>query len=200
MMRQARIVVALVAAVLLVSSCTTIKKTLYEGFNRDEWQQPDRVVEALAIQPGDRIADLGAGSGYFTFRLANATGESGKVYATDVDEAMLDALKKDIATSEVKNVETLLGKETDPKLPQGSVDLIFLCNVYHHLENQAEYFKNLKKYLRPKGRIAIIDYQSGMHSTPAETIRNQLVEAGYHRQAQYDFLEKQNFQIFMPNP
>lgn len=200
MVRQSRMVAALVAALLLVSGCTAIKKTFYEGFNREEWQQPDRVVETLAIQPGDRIADLGAGSGYFTFRLAEAAGKGGKVYAADVDAAMLEALKKDIETRKAKNIETILGEKTDPKLPRGGVDLIFLCNVYHHLENQAGYFKNLKKYLRPKGRIVIIDFQDGMHSTPAETIRSQLIAAGYHRQAQYDFLEKQNFQIFMPNP
>ena len=199
-MRQARIVAGVVLILLLASGCTAIKRKAYEGFNRDAWQQPNRVVETLAIQPGQTIVDLGAGGGYFTFRLADAVGAGGTVYAADVDSALLDFLKKEAEKREYANVKTMMGEAADPKLPDGGADLIFLCNVYHHLEDRAAYFRNLKKYLRPGGRVAIVEFQSGMHSTAAETIRQELIQAGYYRQNQYDFLKKQNFQIFMPNP
>jgi len=81
---------AIFVALLLFGStaCTDIKKWAYEGFNRDEWQKPEEVIKALSIQPGDHVADLGSGSGYFTFRLADAVGPTGKVYAVDIDKDM----------------------------------------------------------------------------------------------------------------
>lgn len=200
MMRLTRIVLAVAIALLLGVGCTWLKRSVYEGFDRDQWQQPDRVIQTLAIQPGENIADLGAGSGYFTFRMADAAGPGGKVYAADIDAPMIDFLKKEIEKRGYKNVETIMGDPSDPKLPEDGINLIFLCNVYHHLENQVAYFKNLKKSLRPVGRIAIIDFQDGFHSTPWEKIQNAMIEAGYTLQAKHDYLKKQNFQVFTANP
>ena len=199
MVRQARIVLAVVIALLLGSGCTWVKSTAYKGFKRDEWQQPARVIQSLAIQPGEIIADLGAGSGYFTFRLADAAGPKGNVFAVDVDQAKLTSLAEKIEKQGYQNIETLFALSSNPRLPEGGVDIIFLCNVYHHLKNHIVYFKEAKKYLSPDGRIAIIDYHKGSHSTPGEVILKDMIDAGYSLQIKHDYLEKQNFQIFTPN-
>ena len=108
----------------------------------------NRMIEALAIKPGDRVADLGAGGGYFTFRLAAAVGEAGQVYAVDVDAGMLSYLDDRIEREERRNVTTVRAAYEDPKLPE-PVDMIFTSNTYHHLEERAAYFRRAQSYLKP---------------------------------------------------
>ncbi len=189
--------------VLLLASCTSLKRCAYEGINRDEWQKPDEVIRGLGIRPGDRIADLGSGGGYFTFRLARATGPTGKVYAVDVDEGMNDYVANRARQEGHSNIEVILAKPDDPLLPESGADIIFTTNTYHHLENRPAYFANASKYLRRDGRIAIIDFSGkqwfeflGGHYTPAEVIKREMKEAGYHLQKEFDFLPKQYFLIF----
>ena len=123
------------AAVLLLASllvgCTQLKRAVYEGFDRDTWQFPERVVQSLDIPPGAKVADLGSGSGYFTFRLARAVGSAGKVYAVDVDQSMNEYLAERASEEKVENMEVILAKYHDPQLPESGVDLIFTCNTYH---------------------------------------------------------------------
>jgi arsenite methyltransferase len=198
--RKAR--VAAVLAVLLLCSCTALKRFAYEGFGRDGWQKPDEVVAALALYAGDRVADLGSGGGYFTFRLAKAVGPTGKVYAVDVDSSLLDDLAGRAREQGFPNVQKVLARYDDPLLPDSGVDLIFTSNVYHHLENRVKYFANAAKYLRPGGRIAIIDFRDAGfagaigHATPVESIEKEMDEAGYRLERKYDFLEKQSFLVF----
>src|SRR5262245_36607970 len=116
---------------------------------RARWQQPDAVIRALAVQPGNQVADLGAGGGYFTFRLADAVGPTGKVYAVDVDKGHLDYIARRAQEQGYTNVETILAKYDDPLLPEGKVDLIVTANVYQHPENRADYFKTASSYPRP---------------------------------------------------
>ena len=153
--------------------------------------------------PGEEVADLGSGSGYFTFRLADAVGQFGKVYAVDIDADMNTDLKLRVKEKEYENIEVVLATPNDPGLPENSIDLIFSSNAYHHLENRATYFGNLKKYLAPQGRIAIIDFhgegwfqQLIGHYTPGEVIQRELQEAGYTLDQEFDFLPKQVFLIF----
>jgi len=130
----------LIVILLILSGCTTFKRFTYEGFNRDEWQYPAQVVDSLGIRQGDHIADLGSGSGYFTFSLAKAVGPTGKVYAVDVDSKMNEYLAKRVKKEGYGNIEIILAKYDDPLLPESGVDLIFICNTYHHLENRVSYF------------------------------------------------------------
>jgi len=109
--------IAAVLAVLLLCACTAFKRFAYEGFGRDDWQKPGEVVAALAIRSGDRVADLGSGGGYFTFRLAQAVGPAGKVYAVDVDSALLDDLAERAKEQGYGNVARVLAKYDDPMLP-----------------------------------------------------------------------------------
>jgi arsenite methyltransferase len=190
-------------AAFLFSGCAALKQCAYEGLSRDDWQQPDRVIQSLQIQPGDSIADLGAGSGYFTFRLAQATGPRGKVYAADIDKDMTDLLAKKANDLGAQNVEMILAKPDDSLLPESSIDLIFSSNTYHHINNRVAYFKALRKALRPDGRLAIIEFDQrswfswlGHHYTPSEIIKREIDQAGFRLASEFDFLHRQSFLLF----
>jgi arsenite methyltransferase len=198
-----KLVLLTLIAALLIAGCARLKQFAYEGFNRDSWQQPDKVIAALNLHPGEIIADLGSGGGYFTFKLAKAVAPSGKVYAVDVDKDMIELISKRLKEESGNNVETILATPTDPRLPQTGVDLIFTVNTYHHIADRSAYFANARKYLRPGGRIAIIDldrraWLEGLlgHYTPSETIKREMEQAGYTSQQQFDFLDRQSFLIF----
>ena len=185
------------------AGCGGITRSFYNSPWRARWQQPERVVQTLAIQPGAQVADLGAGGGYFTFRLANAVGPTGKVYAVDIDKGNLDYIARRAQEQGYSNVETVLAKYDDPLLPKGGIDLIFTCNTYHHLQNRADYFKSAARYLKPEGRVAIIDltgtdwiHRLFGHWTPKETTRDELQAAGYSLTGDFDFLQRQTFQVF----
>jgi arsenite methyltransferase len=199
---SSRIFVVAATAVLL-AGCAQLKQCAYEGVNRDDWQQPQKVIAALNIRPGDRVADLGSGGGYFTFRLAEAVGPGGRVYAVDIDRDMVDLIAKRIKQETLSNIEPVLAKSDDPLLPKTGVDLIFTSNTYHHIDKRIAYFANLRKYLRPGGRIAIIDFDRrswfvGLfrHYTPTEFIKPEMEQAGYSLQQELGFLDRQSFLIF----
>jgi arsenite methyltransferase len=203
--RATKLVKIQLLILFLIAGCARLKQCAYEGFTRDQWQQRDRVIESLRISPGDRIADLGAGGGYFTFSLAKAVGPDGKVYAVDIDEEMTDLVAQRAKKDAVGNVEVILAKPDDPLLPSPGVDLIFTSNTYHHIENRVNYLTNLRKYLRPNGRIAIIEFDrrgwfAGMfkHYTPSEFIKREMEQAGYSLQNEFNFLDRQSFLIFAP--
>jgi arsenite methyltransferase len=196
--------VSLTLIALLIAGCARLKQFAYEGFDRDSWQQPDKVIAALNLHSGEIVADLGSGGGYFTFRLARAVAPSGRVYAVDIDKDMVKVIDKRLREQPGNNVETILATPTDPLLPSKGVNVIFTVNTYHHIADRVGYFANARKYLRPGGRIAIIDldrraWLEGLlgHYTPSETIKRELEQAGYMLQQQLDFLDRQSFLIFL---
>ena len=204
--RSVRSPLLLVALVLTAAGCARAwKQFAYEGFSRDDWQQPQRVIEVLAIEPGATIADLGAGSGYFTFDLAEATGPDGIVYAVDIDPDMIALLSERKTGEKADNVRVVTATPDDPGLPDGSVDLVFTSNTYHHLDDPVAYFAALRKDLAADARVAILDLRpeagwfqrwSG-HSTPAQQIRDEMARAGYRVEDEQDFVERQSFLVFV---
>ena len=138
---------------LVCAGCGSISRTFMNASWRDRWQQPEVVIHSLSLQPGNQVADLGAGGGYFTFRLADAVGPTGKVYAVDIDKGNLEYIANQAAKRGYRNVETVLAKPDDPLLPEGTVDLIFTCNTYHHLTNRTELF-SIRRAL-PTARVAV---------------------------------------------
>ena len=122
-----------------------------EDPSRDDWQKPHEVVMALGLKSTDAIADIGAGTGYFARRFAN---HAGKVYAVDIDRALLAIAAKNAPA----NLETVLAAPDDPRLPERSVDIIFFCDVLHHIENRAAYYPKVAKALKPGGRIVVIEF------------------------------------------
>lgn len=178
---------------------------------RDTDQQPERVIEALGLQPGLSVADIGAGSGYFTRRFVQAVTEKGKVYAVDVEPDMLQYAKASITRMPIPStVEFILAQPDNPQLPPQSVDLIFLCNVYHHLHDRPAYFSNIRSALKPGGRIAIIDFyhdaRSGdvgfprKHLVPRDTVIEEMAKPGFQLAREHTFLARQYFLEFSPTP
>jgi predicted methyltransferase len=190
-------------ALSLALACSGVKRFGYEGFDRDEWQQPERVLAELDLEPGMRVADIGAGGGYFTFKLADAVGAEGLVYAVDVDTDMTSYLEERSREEGRGNVRVILGRFEDPLLPDGEIDLVFTSNTYHHLENRVDYFRGLLADLEPAGRVAILELRGTSwfsrtfgHFTDRETIVAELTEAGYELAASHDFIDEQSFTIF----
>ncbi len=169
----------------------------YQEPDRYTWQYPERVIKALELKEDMKVADLGSGTGYFTFGLAEAVGSSGMVYAIDVDVEMNDIVDKQAVVKQMENVRTILAVAHDPLIPE-KVDLIFSVNAYHHLKDRTDYFKNAARYLKLGGRVAIIDFREGAfrHYTKLETILEDFKEAGYSLDKTLGFLPRQNFLVF----
>jgi len=189
----------------LALGCTRLGYEQMNDPERDAWQHPKEVIDALKIEPGAVVADLGAGGGYFTFRLSDAVGPRGRIYAVDVDEVSHRYIEEEAGRrgGMPGNVELLLATPTDPRLPARAVDLIFTCNTYHHLPDRQQYFASLQRALRPDGRVAIIDYKDEGwiarlfgHATAKETVRQELERAGYRLLQTFEFLPRQHFQLF----
>ncbi|MGH0030960.1 MAG: class I SAM-dependent methyltransferase [Myxococcota bacterium] len=198
--------VLLVACIALqLSGCGAWKRFAYEGFGRDSWQRPDEVIALLGLAEGDTVADLGAGGGYFTFRLAAAVGDGGRVYAVDVDDDMLAYLRERVADDEIANVEVVRGEFHDPMLPDGEIDLLFTSNTYHHIEDRSSYFAGVLTDLVPNGRVAILELKDHSwfprtfgHWTPKQDIVDEMTAAGYELVGDHDVVERQHFLVFRP--
>jgi len=174
---------------------------LLESERRIEGLQIAKVVEALKVRPDDRVCDLGAGSGLFTRPLARKAGGKGVVYAVDIDSELLKHVELTAQEQKIANIKPILASETDPKLPE-PVDLITIIDTLHHIGNQAEYLKGLKKYLRPGGRVAVIDFSRDWpagHEKMAYTVGDLdgwMTTAGFKRVEQHDFLDNNFFVVY----
>ena len=175
-----------------------------EDPSREAWQQHDKVVETLGLKPGESVADLGAGPGYFTLRFARVVGPTGKVYGVDISREMLDYLEKQAESERLTNIQPVLAETHNPKLPPASVDVIFVCDTLHHISERATYYPLLMRALKPGGRFVNIDFYKRplpvgpaveMKIPKAEMIR-EAESAGFHLVQQYDFLEYQYFVVF----
>jgi ubiquinone/menaquinone biosynthesis C-methylase UbiE len=134
---------------------------LLEAPDRDEWQQPDRIMDALGIYDGAVVADLGVGSGWFTVRLARRVGPNGLVYAEDVQPEMIQATVRRVQREALRNVKPILGTEDDPKLPPAQIDAVLIVGIYHEIADPVALLKNVARALRPNGRIGLIDFTHG---------------------------------------
>ncbi|HEU5107259.1 MAG TPA: class I SAM-dependent methyltransferase [Micromonosporaceae bacterium] len=129
-----------------------------EGPDRERWQQPDVIMDALGIHEGSSIADLGAGGGWFTVRLARRVGPNGRVYAQDVQKPMIESMERRIRREGLTNVTMVLGTEDDPKLP-APVDAALIVGVYGEVDKPVEWLKNVRRALRPAGRVGVVDFR-----------------------------------------
>jgi SAM-dependent methyltransferase len=179
---------------------------MLEDPGRDAYQKPNEVIQALDLKEGEAIADIGAGSGYFAVRLARQVGEGGRVYAVDVSPDMVLHMNRRLRDAGVRNVQTLLAAPDDPLLPDASVDRFFICDTWHHIDDQAKYLALMKRMLRPGGQVVMIDYQK--KPTPAgppmemriarEDLVRQMESSGFRTLREHTFLPYQYFLVFAP--
>jgi len=162
------------------------------------------IIKTLKIQKCEIIVDIGSGGGYFTLEFSREVGDGGKVYAIDNNQKFLAFIEDESVKKGLENIETVLAGDNGFLLPEESVDLVFLRNVFHHLPEQSEYFKNIKKFLKSDGKLAILDYKKGGfsftgffgHFTPEEVLIGKLEKAGFSLSEKFDFLPDQSFMIF----
>jgi ubiquinone/menaquinone biosynthesis C-methylase UbiE len=173
---------------------------------RDAYQKPHEVVMALGLKDGERIADIGAGSGYFAMRFAHHVGANGRVFAVDISPDMIVHLNQRVRDAGVDNVRTILALPDDPLLSDGSVDRAFICDTWHHIGNHPQYLARLKKALKPGGQIVIIDFQK--RETPVgapmemrvsrEDVVREFEQNGFKLLKEHTFLPYQYFLVFGP--
>ncbi len=171
----------------------------FEDPERDAWQQPDRVVEALVTRDDVVIVDIGSATGYFPVRFARAA-KDGQVYGADVEPGMVHYLNDRARRERIHNLVSILAAADDPHVPQ-PVDIVFLCNTYHHINDRVDYFTRLADQLRPGGRVAVVDYRleserGPNHKLAPEKVEAEMVAAGYVVAARHDFLPDQYFLVF----
>jgi arsenite methyltransferase len=162
------------------------------------------ILERLHIREGQAIADIGSGGGYFTLAFARKAGNSGRVYAVDIKKKYLDFIRRQSEQAGLDNIIFVLAGEGEMNLPEAKLDLVFARNVFHHLPEPANYFTNLKKYLKPNGKVAIIEHKKkgfGFvalfgHHTSQDTIVREMEKAGYIQAGSFDMLPNQTFTLF----
>jgi len=181
----------LLLVIFLVSVCNTSFSTPQESDRarkRDEWQRPGEVMDALGVKAGDRVADIGSGFGYFTFRLAARVGAEGKVYAVDIDPEAIDRVRRRKEREKLAQVEPILGESADPRLPN-DLDVVLIVDTYHEFRDYDRMMQAVFRALKPGGRLAIIDGEapSGrprteyhrLHSIPPELVRAEVTRHGF---------------------
>jgi predicted methyltransferase len=176
---------------------------LLESPDRDLWQRPDQIMDAMAIADASVVADIGAGSGWFTIRIARRVGPQGRVYAEDVQTEMINAITRRVAREGLPNVHAVLGLKNDPRLPE-KVDAALMVDAYHEIENRVAVLSSLAASLKPQGRIGVIDFKldgTGPGPEPDERVSPDVVvkdakEAGLRLIRQEPFLPYQYFLIF----
>ncbi len=176
---------------------------IFDDPQRDAWQKPHEVIQALALKPDAVIADIGSGTGYFSARFAHMV-PKGRVYGVDTEPDMVKYLADRAKREGLKNVIAVAGTPGDPRLPE-KADLIILVDVFHHVEDRERYFRKLRDSLKPGGRVAIIDFRMDSPEGPPKNariapdrVKTELKGAGYALVQEHAFLPNQYFLIFQP--
>ncbi|UCC39625.1 MAG: class I SAM-dependent methyltransferase [Candidatus Aminicenantes bacterium] len=159
-------------------------------------QPPEQVMDAIGVVSGMVVAEIGAGRGRYVVQLAVRVGESGKVYAEDIDAKALRYLEKRCDRWGLENVETILGEVTNPKLPEGKLDLIFIISAYHHFADPVALLRNARSALKPDGKLAIGEWL-GRGGTPPKKLESQMNAAGYKLERIETFLKANNMYIYV---
>jgi SAM-dependent methyltransferase len=171
---------------------------------RETEEQPDRALDLIQVMKASTVADVGAGNGYITWRLAERVGPKGKVYANDIQPEMLDMLRKNMRQRKLENVESVLGAYDDPKLPAGVIDLIILVDVYHEFSEPQKMLRKMRESLKPDGRLVLLEYRGEdptvpirpEHKMTVEQVKAELEPEGFRLDKLIDALPRQHILIF----
>ena len=172
--------------------------------DREKFEQPEKVLDALNIRPGMTVADVGAGNGYFTLRLARRVKDTGRVFAVDIQEAMLELLDSNKKREGLKNIELVLGTPADPRLPPAVADLALLVDVYHEFQQPEEMVGRIRASLKPDGVLVLVEYRGEDPSVPIKPehkmtvgqVLKEIEPMGFRLRKKLDFLPWQHIFIF----
>jgi ubiquinone/menaquinone biosynthesis C-methylase UbiE len=175
---------------------------------RDQEERPADVMAALELHNGEVVADLGAGSGYFTFRMAPKVGKTGRVFAVEIQDEMIETLRRRAADQKITNVEIVKGAESDPHLPANGVDLVLMVDVYHELAYPYEIMTAVRRALRPQGRVVFVEYRKEdpkvrikeLHKMSVEQLDKEMQAVGFARLRTVETLPQQHIVVFEKQP
>jgi ubiquinone/menaquinone biosynthesis C-methylase UbiE len=179
---------------------------VFDDPGRDAWQKPDTVIRELGVAPGMTVADLGAGTGYFSVRLAKAVGPHGRVLAIDIEPKLVDHIKARAAQEALPQIAAVLATPDDPKIPPHGVSLVLIVDTWHHIDDRLHYLTKLAAGLAPGGRVAVVDFKKGdfpvgppdAHKLTPEAVVAEFVEAGWTAAGRWDDLPYQYVLSFAP--
>jgi len=173
--------------------------SIFEYADRDQKLHIDRVMDLLDIAPGKSVADIGAGSGWFTMRAAVRVSPSGQVYAEDINSEAIDYIKKRAANEKLANVHTILGEVNDTKLPHSSIDAVLILKTYHEFAHPVPLMKRIRASLRPGAKVGIIDRNGNGtdHGIMPDVVEREMAQAGFHRVGKYDFTKDDGQDYFL---
>jgi len=171
---------------------------------REAEEQPDAALDAIGIAKGSTIADVGAGAGYLTWRLAERVGATGKVYGNDIQPQMIELLRRNMQQRKISNVEPVLGTVDDPKLPRGGVDMVLLVDVYHEFSEPQAMLRHIRESLRPDGRLVLLEYRGEdpkvpirpEHKMTIAQVKAELEPEGFRMERVSEVLPRQHILIF----
>jgi cyclopropane fatty-acyl-phospholipid synthase-like methyltransferase len=165
--------------------------SIFETPGREDRLQIDRVMDTLAIAPGKNVADIGAGSGWFTVRAAKRVGDRGEVYAVDINSEAIQYIDDRVRKEQIHNVKTIQGREDNPLLPPNQVDAVLLLKTYHEVAKPVTLLRNLRAALRPGAKVGIIDRNGNgeNHGVARDVVLKEAAEAGYVLDGSYDFVK-----------
>ena len=181
---------------------------VFDSPDRAQWQKPEIIAGLIGLKEGMVVADIGAGTGYFERFFSKAVGSKGKVYAVDTEPKMVSHLEERARREATPNVVPLLAAADDPRLPDRSVDVVFICDTYHHIGDRVEYIRVLAKALKPRGTIAILDFHKRPlpvgpppeHKLAREVVVAEFTEAGWSLASESDKLPYQYLLVFRSSP
>lgn len=171
---------------------------------REREERPEAALNTLALKPGMYVGDVGAGTGFYSLRMAALVGPTGKVFSNDIQPAMLEKLRANAAAKHIKNIETVLGTESDPKLPVGTLDLVILVDVYHELSRPQRMLDHIRESLKPGGELALLEFKKedpGVpirpeHKMSLEEVKAEVTPEGYQFEKVIDSLPWQHVIFF----
>jgi ubiquinone/menaquinone biosynthesis C-methylase UbiE len=171
---------------------------------RIQEEDPDRMLSSLGIKRGSVVADIGAGVGYHTWRLAGMVGPTGRIIAEDIQEGMIALLKKNVSDRKLTNVDIVLGNQTDPRLPENSIDLVLMVDVYHEFSDPSSMMTHIRNALKPDGRVVLIEFRKEdptvpiqpLHKMTVQEVRSELEPLGFRFQRTLEFLPWQHIIFF----
>ena len=173
--------------------------SIFDSPGREDRLQIQRVMDILSIAPGKNVADIGAGSGWFTVRAARRVTETGKVYAVDINPEAIHYVERRALKERLSNVKAVLSHVDDPLLPANTIDAVLMLKTYHEVERPVVLLRNLRAALRPGAKLGIIDRNGNgeNHGVGKDVVIREAGEAGYELLAQYDFVKGDNMDYFL---